>query len=794
MKLKSYKGGLRAAASLLALNLGSMAFAQAVDGEPRQYAEAADEIIVIGVGQTYNSNASSEEMALQQAPLTSVLAQIDNLPGVNVTEGDTYGFDDWSTNYTLRGFQTTLGEQQIGLTVDGMPNGDSNYGGGAKANRYIDPQNLAAVEVFQGTADIASRSNEALGGTLNFTTQDPLDEMRVRISGTIGDHDAQRIYGRLDTGLFFNDTTSAWVSISSQTATDWIEGSAENRRDHFAAKLVGDYDGLLVTAYAMYDDTHEDNYQRLYSPADFDNNPRWDQLTGEWTGIPYVDQLYRRGWSTIRENFFAYLKLEKEVVNGLTLSAGAYRHDNDGRGDWVPPYLADVFDDMGGAETEFTGAGTAFGAPVLGTIYFVDPSGAALTPAMGCASSITFPYGGAGPEYDPACYPANAIAVQSYRHTHYQKHRTGVTGDFDWVADFGDVENTLRGGIWYEDTVRDEYRDWHKITDTTVGYEFDNQPYYMQYNRSYPQTTFKWYVEDTVTFGPVAATFGVKQFNNDVERIDNFGLTSDVKIESDSGVLLSGGLVVTPMDGVEVFAGYSENYKALNDLILERPASALDDLEPETSRVIDAGVRYQGGPVTAAITYFDVEFDNRLIFLDSSTSAGPNYLIGTDGSFFNAGGIESQGIEFLATFQATDFLSLYTSYTYNDSTYIGTGDAAVDATVGIVPGEQVAGIAKHMFVASADVTYNQFYGGLSAKYVGDRNVYANGGFVADSYVVADLYAGVSGSAISDDLSNVDLRITVNNLFDKEYLGSIAVNSGAWIGSPRTVALSLTADF
>ena len=73
----------------------------------------------------------------------------------------------------MRGFQVSLSDQQIGMTIDGLPNGNSNYGGGAKANRYIDNQNIAGVNVSQGTADIASRSNEALGGTLDFLTSDP---------------------------------------------------------------------------------------------------------------------------------------------------------------------------------------------------------------------------------------------------------------------------------------------------------------------------------------------------------------------------------------------------------------------------------------------------------------------------------------------------------------------------------------------------------------------------------------------------------------------------------------------
>lgn len=137
-------------------------------------APALEEIVVLGKAAVFANNAVSDSMIAQQAPITSVTAVIDNLPGVSVQEGDTFGFDDWSTTISIRGFQTSLADQQIGMTIDGMPNGNSNYGGGAKANRYIDSANLGGVNVSQGTADIASRSNEALGGTLDFQTADPL--------------------------------------------------------------------------------------------------------------------------------------------------------------------------------------------------------------------------------------------------------------------------------------------------------------------------------------------------------------------------------------------------------------------------------------------------------------------------------------------------------------------------------------------------------------------------------------------------------------------------------------------
>jgi hypothetical protein len=134
-----------------------------------------DEIVVISKKKIFANQSTTESMKHQQSPITSVLSTINTLPGVNITEGDTFGFDDWSTTINLRGFQNSLSDQQVGITIDGFPNGESNYGGGSKANRFIDSSNHQGVDVSQGTADIGSRSLEALGGTLNFTTRDPRD-------------------------------------------------------------------------------------------------------------------------------------------------------------------------------------------------------------------------------------------------------------------------------------------------------------------------------------------------------------------------------------------------------------------------------------------------------------------------------------------------------------------------------------------------------------------------------------------------------------------------------------------
>ncbi|HRW30638.1 MAG TPA: Plug domain-containing protein, partial [Emcibacteraceae bacterium] len=119
-------------------------------------AEATDApeevIVVVGKPTTYANNATDNVMIEQESTAASVLSVIDNLPGVNISEGGTFGSDDWSTTVNMRGFTVGLSEQQIGMTIDGLPNGNSNYGGGSKANSYIDFENLARAEVSQGTS------------------------------------------------------------------------------------------------------------------------------------------------------------------------------------------------------------------------------------------------------------------------------------------------------------------------------------------------------------------------------------------------------------------------------------------------------------------------------------------------------------------------------------------------------------------------------------------------------------------------------------------------------------------
>jgi iron complex outermembrane receptor protein len=54
-----------------------------------------EKVTVIGASTIFANNAVTASMFNQQTPITSPLSLIDNLPGISIQEGDTYGFDDW---------------------------------------------------------------------------------------------------------------------------------------------------------------------------------------------------------------------------------------------------------------------------------------------------------------------------------------------------------------------------------------------------------------------------------------------------------------------------------------------------------------------------------------------------------------------------------------------------------------------------------------------------------------------------------------------------------------------------
>ncbi len=774
---------LAGAVALSALAWASSAHA-ADDAAADAGADGSADIIVTATRTTYATSDVTPVMIERVAPIASVNTAINELPGVLVTEADAFGSADWATNITIRGFSTNDGH--IGTTIDGMPNGGSGYGGGSKANRYLDVQNLKTISVSQGTADISSRTNESLGGTLDYQTTNPEQDRRYRFTVAGGDFGGRKLYARIDTGEIAPGTY-AWISASTSRVKDWVAQSDTTSRDHLAAKLTSDLGKVDLTGYVSFDDANEGEYGSV-SLANFRQNPDFDGLTANWTGTPYLDQNFRSGSRALRKNLFGYLRAKADLGE-VKLVASAYGHTMRGRGDWLPPYLVDVTDDgAGNPNSEFDRSGTVYGGSPLGKIYYALPNGATAPLNASCTGSAGIPA-----EYDPSCYPTDAAPVMSYRHTHYKNRRLGAVLDANWEHDFGSVQNLLRAGVWYENGKSNVVRDWHKVTDARSSYQFDHVPYYAQYDRDYGVNEFVYYVDNSVTLGDLTVRGGLKQYHLDQDRNGVVGDALSTRMKYHSDVLFSAGLNYRPTRELEVFAGYSQNFAALGRSLLDEDESVRREIRPETADSIEAGLRYTSNRVNASITVYDIKFDNRVVFVPSNFVTGIDYLSEVDGVYLNVGGVKSRGVEAALAYRITPQLSVSTSYSYNRAKYLGTGDAARDEALEIVPGAQVFNTPKSMWVGSVDYSGDLFRAGVSTKYVSSRFIDRQGKDPSGSFWLTNAYVGVNVGEIAPALKGMDFAVTVNNLTNKRYLAG-ADGGSAFLGAPRTVMAALTLDF
>ncbi len=755
--------------NLIAMAITTALSIPAVANDTQDNETILEEVSVVAKKLSHANHVIDPSMVKQQSSVSSVLSVMDNLPGISINEGDAFGGDDWSTSITMRGFSIDGNQQQLGMTVDGIPNGGSNYGGGTKANRYLDSENMATIEVSQGTSDISSASLEALGGTFNFVSADPAFDATTKFAYTNGDHDASRYFIRHDTGQIF-DNTYAYMSYSSTSTSRWVgEGSNGGMaRQHAEAKFITELDNLTITGRISYDDADEDNYNSV-SIEQFEQTPDWDQLTWNWTGVPHFDQMFAEGWSTLRENTLAYVKFDYQLSDSLSLQVSPYYHKNEGRGDWIPPYLISAVDESGNTVTEGGSIGASYG--------FTDQNGTPLAPQAGCTENLAWPWD-SGPELNPACYSSSAVPVMSYRHTHYEKDRIGLTANVSWSIGINDIQF----GLWAESNERIESRDWHKVIDARVYHHFDQTPYWTQYSNKFQTDTVKLHLQDSLDFGDLSLNIGVQKYLVDIEKTNTFTGEITGKVNSDSDILFSTGAIYQLNDSIELFAGFSENFSAIKDGVLERDASTLDSIAPETAKNIDLGLRYSNEDINFSATYYTIDFDNRITFIaPGSDTGGIDYGIGTNGSYLNVGGIESDGFELSLSYRLNEQWSIYSSYTNNDSSYVGNAP-------GFAAGDKVVDSVDDMFVLSTDYTKGNFSVGASGKYTGERGV-------ADSYTTFDMNANYVVNFDNNAISSMDIAFVVTNITDESYLSTGTGNGTTFfIGAPRTASMTLTANF
>ncbi|MCW1985188.1 iron complex outermembrane receptor protein [Novosphingobium capsulatum] len=727
------------------------------------------EIVVLGTGQTRQTQEIKAADLAILASGTSPLKAIEKLPSVNFQSADAFGNYEWSTRVTIRGFN----QNQLGFTLDGIPLGNMSYGNnnGLHVSRAISPENIGVTAVSQGSGAIDTQSTSNLGGTLEFKSIDPAELLRdhhvaIDASGSYGSSETWRGFGRLAVGT--PDGVRAFGSLQYQNGNKW-KGDGQQRTLMTNFKFIAPAGRINLEGWYSYSDRVEQDYQDLSLALIARHGYNWDNFgphqyatavlaadvganTG-YTGVkptnPAAGTTYPDNMINADDAYYDAAGLRRDWVyafgasgplnDTISFNIKSYYHHNRGQGLWGTPYLA-------------------------------SPSGVPM----------------------------------SVRTTEYDIKREGVFGDF--VVDLN--KNKLTVGGWAENNDFNQARRFYGLTSRTVpGIDFHHfltDPFATQWYMAYTTTTVQYYVMDDIDLGALKINLGWKGFDV-INRASKLAAQSNLavgRLEARDWFQPHAGLTYKLGGGAEVFAGFTQVTRAFTADATSSPFSttqagfnqiAANGLKPEQSDTYEGGLRVNNGPLNAVLGGYLVNFRNRLLTIPTSVG-----IVGAANLVQNVGNVRAYGLEAVVNYKLPYGFALFASYSYNNNTY---RDNVVTANgTALTAGKTVVDTPKHL--ARGEISYdsNSFFGRVAVNYMSKRYfTYLN-----DQSVPGRALVDATLGYRIDVGQRTPLEIQVNgtNLFDKSYIATIGSNGFGFsgdnqtllAGAPRQVFVTLKAGF
>jgi iron complex outermembrane recepter protein len=841
-----------AGAALAALIIPSVAFAQSTGS-----IEVEEEIVVTG---TRNQDGVSgvvvpdaakprailtQELIGRQAAGQSILNTINQVPGVNFTQSDAYGSS--GGNLRIRGFDGN----RISLTFDGFPLNDTgNYA--IFSNQQLDPELINTVNVNLGTTDVDSPTASAAGGTVNYLTRVPGEEIGAIVSASYGDDDYHRIFGMVDTGVFTSFGTKMFVSAST-ARNDKFKGPGEIYKQQYNAKIyqpIGD-DGDFISLAGHYNQNRNNFYR----------NPTLAELR-LLTGRPNMVDL--DGFTKAQEDLI--FGFENFGTCTKTVGGAGAQNDNGGRlpsgattpsSNVAPAVVGSTNNNIANTSSCTNFAGLRINPSNTGNArlnsrfsitenlkftfdasfqYVLANGGGTTVQAENSAlvrGSSTAPgvdYNGDGDVLDSIrFYTPNTTntrrwtVISSLIWDITDQHRVRIaytfdrgrhrqTGEWGYLDAAGNPENVFGGRngrqVLSADGVPLRQRDrlsialLNQISGQYVGKFFDDalrvelglrMPFFKRDLNQYCYTQTSGSGFATCTSQPVSTLVIVPPTQVAPFPANSLyaPFTAQYKF---SPVLPSAGLNYKITDDLAVFASYAKGFSSpRTDNLYRTPVVTV---APETTNTFDLGMRYTTGRVQAQGTFWYTKFRNRIV-----TSFDQVAGISVDR---NIGSVIGKGFDLGIAIKPLDFFTFQGNLSYNDSKLqdniqVAAGAAGLLQTAG----KRVTETPRWQAGYRAQVELGPVDLGLQVKYVGDRFATDLNDIKSGSYTLADLDARLSLEQWG--LKGVWFQLNVSNLFDRFYLGNISTQIAAppnpggaqpnWsVGSPRTVSGTIRVGF
>lgn len=715
----------------------------------------------IGTDHVTATVAITREALLSAPAGITGLKMLESLPGFNVQANDALGMYEFGNSVSVRAFNM----QQLGFILDGVPMGRSDQFGGSPIYRYVENENLQSVTASSGAGDVSLPSYSSLGPIVSYQTIQPSEQAGGAFSQTFGSDNLKRTFLRLEMGE--HDGWSGYVS-GSRVKSDLWRGPGYIKRDHLEGKLryvfagggefslftvhndYYDYDSPSVTK-AQYHGTAADAFGR--SGRDFAYLGYIPDLPETTPGVQYSNSLYNQYYRfavNSRTDHFYAARLNLPFGDDVDVSATAY------------------FEDKGG--------------------YGVSPEAYATSLAAHQAEASLYPE-----LVDPRGVQYGLSKISGIR--------KGVTAKADWRL--GDYD-TLSAGFWYEDDVYDRSQRRYNVADGAPdGAVLWDEVVHYQRDYTSNRRTRQFFVKDTIDLleGRLKLDAGFKGTSIDYaidgyRNPDDYVALRQPRITSgwSDHFLPQLGAIYNVNDTDQLFASYSENMALPRgaDDIFSAASPNVPGPKAETAKNFELGVRTNRATVNASLALYSTKFDNRL----QSYSAEVPGSTTTETYYQNVGSVDAYGSELSLQWKPA---VLGGKIYFNGNLSYNVSKFKDDFASYEIKGNTVPDFPRWVLQGGATweaapwALFHLQGRAISSRYTNFTNTEQVGG-----YAVWSAYADFGDNWNWGVFKDIKLRANVDNLFDRDYLGTIStqVSGPASFrpGPARTVQLTLSTRF
>ncbi|MBL8266115.1 MAG: TonB-dependent receptor [Steroidobacter sp.] len=738
----------------------------------RRISEAS---VAIGTDAISNTISVTREALLSAPSGISGLKMLESLPGFNVQANDALGLYEFGNSVFVRAFNF----QQIGFLLDEIPMGRSDQFGGSPIFRYVDNENLGRVAASQGAGDVSKASYASLGPIVQYLSVDPADEFGITLAQTIGSDDLRRSFIKIESGEIGG--FSGYLSRSKIDGDLW-RGPGTVDREHIEAK-----------ARYQFSDTHDLTFQAVY-------NDFFDYDTPSITKAQYAgaanDLFGRRG------RYFSYLGYVPDLapsVAGVPYSATAHNQYYQQAINQRTDYLFGLTDR----------AQLSDNLRLTTAVYYEDKEGYGVSPEA-YATSI-------------ARYNSEVATVPGlFAPRGLQYGLSTIAGDRRGISTRLEYEvgiHTLSVGAWYEvdDYHRTQAR-YNQVGGNPAGRPLLNEPVHLQRDHTSQRDSLQLFVKDTLSLldDRLQLELGFKALNLDYE-IEGFRNAADYIAQRRARITDSWDDAFLPQVGAvfslnatdQLFASLSENLalpRGADDVFAgpDNP-TVIQSLDAETSRNVEIGFRTNRPTFNAALAIYQTSFEN---FLQAYSVSVPGGGGRTETFYANVGDVEAYGAELSGVWKPhllQEKVYFNANFTYNVAEFqddyatnnLNTGGSLARLQI---EGNRLPDNAK--YVLQSGVTFEPLSWlivNLSARYLSSRySDYLNAEQIG-GYTIYNAYVDVGGEGLNiGPVRDLKLRFNVDNLTDKDYLGTIntvVTGNGSFRPGPdRTYQATLTASF